>query len=551
MFATAARAADPPTVVQVVTLYRRESARVLDETVTAPLLTQIAGVEGMKAVVAQSHAGSSIVAVHFSPGIDPARARQLVLDRVALARPQLPADVRIFPTMVGQVTFRTHWLAVHSDRLDLAGLSDLVWELERNNVFRWDIIPGVSTLGGVGSRFTVTIDPDRLAAYGLTATDVTLAIGTVRPADPAEFGNVVVKEVGPKIARIKDVAEVTRGVWAPWAARLDERPAVLLTANVPAGPLGRRAWDAAVVKARGLLPAGATLTDFADRTTAAPGTLFLVELTPPAGTGLDRQVEAAERASKSLRAAFENASCVAVAHPSSRDPVQLLVRLPKAPDGGSDALRRLLARERECVPRVAPVTPAADFPPDGFAVRLALAGPNEARCGAWAAAVVERLAKEKAAADPAASGPAPVPTLTFELDREKAKALSVPATEVARLFREATTADVPMRDSLTVSLRIRGQRESPGADALKQMTVPGAGGKAVPLSAVATLKETLEPAAVRRVGLDPAVLITAAPPDGVSPAASAAKCKAVAEAVRADLKLGAAYKVVDLTAAGK
>ena len=85
----------PPTV-QVTCNYPGASAQVVADTVAAPLELQVNGVENMLYMSSQSaNDGSYTLTVTFAIGTDVNMAQVLVQNRVALAMPQLPAQVQL------------------------------------------------------------------------------------------------------------------------------------------------------------------------------------------------------------------------------------------------------------------------------------------------------------------------------------------------------------------------------------------------------------------------------------------------------------------------
>src|SRR5437870_8876924 len=84
----------PPTV-QVSTVYPGANARVVADTVAAPIEQQVNGVEGMIYLSSTSAAdGSYTLTVTFDIGVDLDIAQVLVQNRVAIAQAQLPDDVK-------------------------------------------------------------------------------------------------------------------------------------------------------------------------------------------------------------------------------------------------------------------------------------------------------------------------------------------------------------------------------------------------------------------------------------------------------------------------
>ena len=86
-----------PPVVQVQATYTGASAEVVEQTVTLPLEQQINGVEGMTYMSSQSaNDGTSTINVTFQVGYDLNIAAVDVQNKVSIAQPQLPEEVRRF-----------------------------------------------------------------------------------------------------------------------------------------------------------------------------------------------------------------------------------------------------------------------------------------------------------------------------------------------------------------------------------------------------------------------------------------------------------------------
>ena len=85
---------EPPTVT-VTAFYPGASAKVVADTVAAPIEQEVNGVEGMIYMSSQSASdGSYTLTVTFETGSDLDMAQVLVQNRVSIALPKLPEDVR-------------------------------------------------------------------------------------------------------------------------------------------------------------------------------------------------------------------------------------------------------------------------------------------------------------------------------------------------------------------------------------------------------------------------------------------------------------------------
>jgi hypothetical protein len=169
----------PPTVV-VRGVYPGANPKVIAETVASPLEQQINGVEGMLYMFSQSTAdGRLTLTITFALGTDLDNAQVQVQNRVSQALPRLPIDVQ----RIGVTTEKASpdlMMVVHlvspDERYDMLYLSNFAYLQVRDELAR---IPGVGSAQVFGAgeySMRVWLDPDRLAARQLTATDVVRAI---------------------------------------------------------------------------------------------------------------------------------------------------------------------------------------------------------------------------------------------------------------------------------------------------------------------------------------------------------------------------------------
>ena len=258
----------PPTI-QVSASYPGASAETIAETVAAPIEEEINGVDGMLYISSQSSAaGQTTITVTFKPGTDLDTAQVLVQNRVALAEPRLPEEVR----RLGISTIKANpdaLLVVHMYSPDRSRnqlyISNYIRLQMRDRLQR---LKGVGQIRAFGFReysMRVWIDPERAASFNLTGEDIVTALrgqnveiagGTLDapPTDkqgafqvnleaqgrlktPDEFGNVIVKqEKGGRLVRLKDVARIELGAQDyNTNAQLDENPAVALLFNQQPG----------------------------------------------------------------------------------------------------------------------------------------------------------------------------------------------------------------------------------------------------------------------------------------------------------------------------
>lgn len=227
----------PPTV-QVSCFYPGASANVVSETVAAPIEQQVTGVEKMLYMSSQStNDGAYNLTVTFEVGTNLDMAQVLVQNRVNLALPSLPSEVKQTGVSVkkksASVLLVVNVISPKGTR-DQLYLSNYATIRLRDELSRIAGVGDVSLLGQLDYSMRVWLDPERMAALGLTAPDVLLALreqnvqvaaGAIgRPPVPAgesfqytlttlgrltqaeEFGEIVVKSLGGgKVVRLRDV----------------------------------------------------------------------------------------------------------------------------------------------------------------------------------------------------------------------------------------------------------------------------------------------------------------------------------------------------------
>jgi len=145
--------------------------------VTFPVETAMNGASGVRRVRSVSDVGISIVTAEFEWGTDIYLARQIVAEKLQLARSALPPDIPS-PVMapVASVMGEILFVALTSDRhpgTELKTTAD--WVLRKRIL----AVPGVAEvipIGGDTKQFQVVVQPERLAAYGVTLAEVTAAL---------------------------------------------------------------------------------------------------------------------------------------------------------------------------------------------------------------------------------------------------------------------------------------------------------------------------------------------------------------------------------------
>jgi len=253
-------AVTPPTV-QVTASYPGANPQVIAETVAAPLEQVITGVEGMLYMTSQSATdGRMILTATFAQGTNADMAQIQVQNRVSRALPRLPEEVQ----RLGVVTQKTSpdiLMVVHllspDQRYDPLYISNYAYLQVRDELSRLPGINDVLVWGAGEYSMRLWLDPDLIAARGLTSGDVIAAVreqnvqvaaGSVgqspdstaafqvtvntlgRLTDEEQFGDIIIRTGdNGQVTRLRDVARIEMGADA-YALRslLDGEPAVAL-----------------------------------------------------------------------------------------------------------------------------------------------------------------------------------------------------------------------------------------------------------------------------------------------------------------------------------
>ena len=169
----------PPTVL-VTALYPGANALTVQDTVAAPIEEQVSGVEGMAYMSSRStNDGAYNLTVTFNLGTDSDMAQVLVQNRVALALPVIPALVQNEGINVRKMSPNTLMivnLISPNGKYDNLALSNYATDNVKDELGRLQGVAGITYLGQRDYSLRVWLDADKMAAKGLSATDVVTAI---------------------------------------------------------------------------------------------------------------------------------------------------------------------------------------------------------------------------------------------------------------------------------------------------------------------------------------------------------------------------------------
>ncbi|MDP9813046.1 hydrophobe/amphiphile efflux-1 (HAE1) family protein [Rhizobium tibeticum] len=169
----------PPTIV-IRTSYPGADAETIANTVATPVEQEVNGVEDMLYMSSYSTAdGSMALTVTFKLGTDLDKAQVLVQNRVAIAEPRLPEEVR----RIGITTAKSSpdlMMVVHllspNSRYDQLYVSNYARTRIRDTLVRLDGVGDVILFGEREYSLRIWLDPQKLSAYGMTSGDVVDAL---------------------------------------------------------------------------------------------------------------------------------------------------------------------------------------------------------------------------------------------------------------------------------------------------------------------------------------------------------------------------------------
>ena len=219
------------TVVTINTVYPGANAELIQGFITAPIAAAVSTTENIDYVTSQSRASSSTVTVQMELGADPDIALTEVMSKVQQVRGQLPSQSEdpIITKGTGQ-QFAIMYLAVQNPNMTAEQFTEYLERVVRHRMSTIEGVAEIQILGAANYAMRVWIDPIRLAARGVTASEVTQAINasnflsapgrteneyvaqaiTLQSTlqTPEAFGQLPIASDGDNVVRLTDVAEV-------------------------------------------------------------------------------------------------------------------------------------------------------------------------------------------------------------------------------------------------------------------------------------------------------------------------------------------------------
>lgn len=221
-------------VVTVTTAYPGASADLMQGFITTPVSQAIATADGVEYLVSKSSQGVSTVEAHLRLGANSDRSMTDVMTKVNEVKYRLPREANdpVIKKSAGQ-EIAYMYVGFASDQLGVPAITDYLVRVVQPLVSTIEGVSSVDIIGGQSLAMRLWLDPARMAARGLTASDVSRAIqsnnfqtapGQMKGeyilanidvntdlTSVEEFRNLVVKSADGAVVRLKDIGTVELG----------------------------------------------------------------------------------------------------------------------------------------------------------------------------------------------------------------------------------------------------------------------------------------------------------------------------------------------------
>ena len=222
------------TTITVTTIYPGASPDLVQGFITTPIEQAVATSEGIDYLTSNSIQGTSTVTAYIKLNYDPSQAMTDVMAKVQQVKYLMPTESQdpVIVKATGQTT-AVMYIGFSSSELSSAAISDYLTRVVQPLMSTVDGVASADILGGQTFAMRLWLDPARMAARGISASDVAAAIRTnnyqsapgqakgfftvtnvdaqTGLTDVGQFKRMVVKSTNGAVVRLEDIATVDLG----------------------------------------------------------------------------------------------------------------------------------------------------------------------------------------------------------------------------------------------------------------------------------------------------------------------------------------------------
>ncbi len=216
------------TVITVRTMYPGANAELMEGFITRPIQKAMASADGIDFIFSESAEGVSQIKAQIELDYDPQAAFTDIMSKVASVRNELPRESED-PVILSETDADSPvmYIGFNSNELTVEQITDYVARVAQPKIESVSGVAQAQIIGGSVFAMRIWLDPNKMAAYGISPTDVSdalvannyqsaaggikgeyVAIGVIAETDlhdVKEFEDIVIRTEGGSPVRIKDV----------------------------------------------------------------------------------------------------------------------------------------------------------------------------------------------------------------------------------------------------------------------------------------------------------------------------------------------------------
>ncbi|MBY0293622.1 MAG: efflux RND transporter permease subunit [Alphaproteobacteria bacterium] len=280
-------------IISVTTSLEGASPQIIEAQLTKPLEEALGGIEGLDYMTSRSETENSVIKLNFRVDRDIDLAAADVRDRLQKVRNQLPDDAQ--DPLIKKADADAQpliYLSLYSDKKDVTELADYAHRYLESELETIKGVASVEVMGGGNLEMHLILDPVRLNAYKITATDVAAALkrqNIIKPAGrisgeereftvtttvplttPSQFNAMVIAEREGRIIHLIDVGKAElNSEDKRFSSLFNDKNAVSIgiVKKSVANPLVvKKGIEEKVAQIRGRLPSGTYVEISSDQT---------------------------------------------------------------------------------------------------------------------------------------------------------------------------------------------------------------------------------------------------------------------------------------------